>query len=160
MNWLALAGWGAKHESSPNTPSSPAHRPRLVQEAPDSTALMNLPEMIKQVRTLVSHSYFHLIPVLQFDLSALTQRSSSLDPSKLEYLNKHHLMNTWSTPQGLESLAERAHDQIKASFPARQVFPYKHVTSLTMKQPIYKYRLYQKCHCDSRGQMNYFIFCF
>jgi len=59
------------------------------------------------------------ITVNQFELSALTQRSSSLDSAKLEYLNKHHLMQTWSTPEGLHSLAERAHDGIKTAFPTR-----------------------------------------
>ncbi|KAG5636923.1 hypothetical protein H0H81_006356 [Sphagnurus paluster] len=114
LNWLALAGWGAKHEpaavpasaSDLASAGSGSHhpRPQLIQKAPDSTTLMTLPEMIKD-----------------FELSALTHRSSSLDPAKLEYLNKHHLMNTWSTPQGLESLAERAHDRVKAEFPTRCV---------------------------------------
>ncbi|KAG5643046.1 hypothetical protein DXG03_001624 [Asterophora parasitica] len=107
LNWLALAGWGAKHEiPSPDadisSTSAPTVRPQLIQKAPDSTTLMTLPEMINE-----------------FELSALTQRSSSLDPAKLEYLNKHHLMRIWSTPDGLETLAERAHDEIKAKFPTR-----------------------------------------
>ncbi|KAG6866144.1 hypothetical protein C0991_008097 [Blastosporella zonata] len=104
LNWLALAGWGAKHEvplptHSSEASSHPARHGKLLQNAPDSTSLMTLPEMIKE-----------------FELSALTQRSSSLDPMKLEYLNKHHLMRIWSTPDGLQSLAERAHDTIKAAF--------------------------------------------
>ncbi|KAF5376960.1 hypothetical protein D9615_007259 [Tricholomella constricta] len=104
LNWLALAGWGAKHETPPpSSDSSHSPRPQLMQKAPDSTTLMTLPEMIEE-----------------FELSALTHRSSSLDPSKLEYLNKHHLIKIWSTPDGLESLAERAHDQIKAAFPTSQ----------------------------------------
>ncbi|RDB27293.1 putative glutamate--tRNA ligase, mitochondrial [Hypsizygus marmoreus] len=103
LNWLALAGWGAKHDHGPDHEHSHTPKPRLVQEAPDSTRVMSLNEMINE-----------------FDLSALTQRSSSLDPSKLEYLNKHHLMREWSTPEGLEALAERAHDQVKAAFPTSQ----------------------------------------
>ena len=62
-----------------------------------------------------------LLIISQFELSALTQRSSSLDLAKLEYLNKHHLMQRWSTPEGLSSLAERAHDGIKTAFPTRYV---------------------------------------
>ncbi|GLB36805.1 putative class-I aminoacyl-tRNA synthetase family protein [Lyophyllum shimeji] len=105
LNWLALAGWGAKHETPPSSPTTTSHpaRPHLVQKAPDSTTLMTLPEMIDQ-----------------FELSALTQRSSSLDAMKLEYLNKHHLMRMWSTPEGLQALAEKAHDRVKAAFPASQ----------------------------------------
>ncbi|KAG6831645.1 hypothetical protein H0H92_008722 [Tricholoma furcatifolium] len=101
LNWLALAGWGAKHEMP--SPAEASHSPRhgrLLQLAPDSTHVMTLSEMIKE-----------------FELSALTQRSSSLDPAKLEYLNKHHLMRLWETPDGLQSLAERVHDEVKAAFP-------------------------------------------
>ncbi|KAF8879922.1 glutamyl-tRNA synthetase [Infundibulicybe gibba] len=104
LNWLALAGWGVRYESTPSGPiSHPSSHPRTLQEAPDSTSLMNLKELIDQ-----------------FDLSALTQRSSSLDSSKLEYINKHHLARAWSDPQGLTLLAERVHDQVKAAFPASQ----------------------------------------
>lgn len=49
----------------------------------------------------------------------MTHRSSSLDPAKLEYINKRHLMNAWSTPEGLEDLAEKVHDEIKDRFPTR-----------------------------------------
>lgn len=52
LNWLALAGWGAQHEV-PATPDAPhPSKPRLIQEAPDSTRIMTLPEMIQQVRKL------------------------------------------------------------------------------------------------------------
>lgn len=40
---------------------------------------------------------------------------------KLEYLNKHHLMRMWSTPEGLNALAEKTHDKVKAAFPARYI---------------------------------------
>ncbi|KAF8324958.1 hypothetical protein F5887DRAFT_1021355 [Amanita rubescens] len=121
LNWLALSGWGARRESiSPSTssstppsapppPSSPtahAHShistERQIQAAPDSTTVMPLNEMISQ-----------------FDLDALTHRSTSLDPGKLEYINKHHLMQAWSSPEGLHSLAERVHELIKTVFPHR-----------------------------------------
>ncbi|KAF8823996.1 hypothetical protein HHX47_DHR9000440 [Lentinula edodes] len=108
LNWLALAGWGAKHEatapitdgsdtdsSSSSRPSSP-HR---LEDAPDSTHLMTIDEMISD-----------------FDLSALTHRSSVLDGTKLEYINKHHLMRTWSTPEGLDKLANRVHGHLKDAF--------------------------------------------
>ncbi|KAG6890876.1 hypothetical protein C0992_012012 [Termitomyces sp. T32_za158] len=102
LNWLALTGWGAKHEMP--LPSDPTdHHPRhgkLLQQAPDSTTLMTLPQMINE-----------------FELTALTQRSSILDPAKLEYLNKHLLMGVWSTPDGLQTLAERAHSEVKGAFP-------------------------------------------
>ncbi|KAG6874159.1 hypothetical protein C0995_005577 [Termitomyces sp. Mi166 len=105
LNWLALAGWGAKHEVPPPSDISDptvyhSRHGKLSQHAPDSTTLMTLPEMIKE-----------------FELEALTHRSSSLDPNKLEYLNKHYLMRVWSTPDGLQSLAERAHSEVKAAFP-------------------------------------------
>lgn len=113
LNWLALAGWGAKHEatapitdgsdtdsSSSSRPSSP-HR---LEDAPDSTHLMTIDEMISD-----------------FDLSALTHRSSVLDGTKLEYINKHHLMRTWSTPEGLDKLANRVHGHLKDAFKSRLV---------------------------------------
>jgi hypothetical protein len=44
----------------------------------------------------------------QFNLSALTHQSTILDPQKLEYLNKNHLVETWSQRNdGLNSLANR-----------------------------------------------------
>ncbi|KAF8653560.1 hypothetical protein AX16_003897 [Volvariella volvacea WC 439] len=100
LNWLALAGWGAKHEP---TPSESHGSGRLVKEAPDSTRIMSLDELMAE-----------------FDLSALTQRSSSLDPSKLEYINKHHLMREYVTVDGRQRLAQRAHEHVKAAFPASQ----------------------------------------
>ncbi|KAF8341957.1 hypothetical protein F5887DRAFT_918944 [Amanita rubescens] len=61
-----------------------------ISPSSDSTTVMALHEMISQ-----------------FDLDALTHRSTSLDPGKLEYINKHHLMQTWSSPEGLHGLADR-----------------------------------------------------
>ena len=55
----------------------------------------------------------------QFDLTSLTHRRTVLDPMKLEYLNKHHLMRTMATDDGLTDLAERVHDTVKAAFPLR-----------------------------------------
>ncbi len=53
----------------------------------------------------------------------LTQRSSSLDPGKLEYLNRHHLMMQWTQEDGLQRLAERVHERVKETFPMRFVAP-------------------------------------
>ena len=55
----------------------------------------------------------------QFDLSVLTHRRTILDPSKLEYLNKNHLMETWSQPDGLNTLANRTIGLVKEAFPDR-----------------------------------------
>ncbi|KIY73144.1 glutamyl-tRNA synthetase [Cylindrobasidium torrendii FP15055 ss-10] len=97
LNWLALAGWGAKFSES----TSDGLEVRTKdQEAPDSTALMTLDDMIQN-----------------FDLSMLTQRSSGLDPSKLEYLNKHHIGRMRETEPGLQKLAEGIHQFVKEAFP-------------------------------------------
>ncbi|KAI0662347.1 glutamyl-tRNA synthetase [Cubamyces menziesii] len=90
LNWVALAGWGVQDAS----PSS-AHR-----QAPDSTTLMAMDEMIQN-----------------FDFSVLTHRRSVLDPVKLEYINKHYLMRLMSTPEGLRALAERAYPYVKDAYP-------------------------------------------
>ncbi|THU89363.1 hypothetical protein K435DRAFT_865340 [Dendrothele bispora CBS 962.96] len=71
LNWFALAGWGAH-----------APRPLQIQSAPESTRIMTRQELISE-----------------FNLSAITQRSSSLDATKLEYINKHHLMLKWRSSE-------------------------------------------------------------
>ncbi|KAF6758847.1 glutamyl-tRNA synthetase [Ephemerocybe angulata] len=100
LNWLALAGWGAKH--NPNDHPHPEGTPctHTHTDAPDSTAVYTLPELITE-----------------FDLSAVTHRNSSLDPMKLEYLNKQHLLRERGTPEGLRGVAERVHGYVKESFP-------------------------------------------
>jgi len=116
LNWLALAGWGARHEPHADLSSSAAdtttqsthagaHAPKPVQlqSAPDSTHIMTKQELISE-----------------FDLSAVTQRSSSLDATKLEYINKHHLMLRRENDEELKKMAERVHDSIKAKFPTSQ----------------------------------------
>lgn len=47
-----------------------------------------------------------------------------MDPSKLEYLNKNHLMETWSQPHGLNALADRVVGSVKEAFPDRCVCAY------------------------------------
>ncbi|KAI0078525.1 glutamyl-tRNA synthetase [Panus rudis PR-1116 ss-1] len=92
LNWLALAGWGTQRGSA-----SDAHSKK---SAPDSTAVMTLPELIEK-----------------FDLSSLTHRRSVLDPAKLEYLNKHHLMRKITgDAKTAQSLAEKVHGAVKERF--------------------------------------------
>ncbi|SJL04362.1 related to Glutamate--tRNA ligase [Armillaria ostoyae] len=98
LNWLALAGWGVTHEETSPESTSRTH----LKDAPDSTAVMSLPELIKS-----------------FDISVLTQRSSGLDVSKLEYINKHHLALAWASDEGMDVLAQRAHIHVKEAFPHR-----------------------------------------
>ncbi|EIW65117.1 glutamyl-tRNA synthetase [Trametes versicolor FP-101664 SS1] len=90
LNWLALAGWGVQDASA-----SASHK-----QAPDSTTLMSMEEMIRN-----------------FDFSVLTHRRSVLDPVKLEYLNKHHLMRLMTTSDGLRTLAERTQPYVKKTYP-------------------------------------------
>lgn len=120
LNWLALAGWGTishhkhDHDSSVSSSSSSSEDGR-VSPAPDSTTLMTLEELIKE-----------------FSLTALTHRRTVLDPIKLEYLNKHHLMKMMheelpdsqtsdssfsQMSPGLAALAEKAHPTVKDAFP-------------------------------------------
>lgn len=95
LNWLALAGWGVHHENGRASPTGAS-----PTQPPDSTTLMTLPELIDQ-----------------FDLSSLTHRRNVLDPAKLAYLNKHHLMRSWKSEQGIAFQARRVHDVVKAAFP-------------------------------------------
>ncbi|KAI0063242.1 glutamyl-tRNA synthetase [Artomyces pyxidatus] len=97
LNWLALAGWGVhgEHAASPSSTTS-----RSQNHAPDSTKVMSLAEIIQD-----------------FDLSALTHRRTVLDPFKLEYLNKHHLMKMYARDDELQALAERIHPLVKETFP-------------------------------------------
>ncbi|OJT08520.1 Glutamate--tRNA ligase [Trametes pubescens] len=90
LNWLALAGWGVQDASA-----SASHK-----QAPDSTTLMSMEEMIQN-----------------FDFSVLTHRRSVLDPVKLEYINKHHLMRLMTTSDGLRTLAERTQPYVKEAYP-------------------------------------------
>lgn len=42
-----------------------------------------------------------------------------LDPLKLEYLNKHHIMQKMNTLNDLHGLADRLHTPIKEAYPQR-----------------------------------------
>ena len=55
--------------------------------------------------------------VCQFELDALTHRRTTLDPAKLVFLNKQHLVRTRSTESGLHALALRAQRHITDAFP-------------------------------------------
>jgi len=102
LNWLILSGWGVSHSSpAPGTASN--SKSRSPNNVPDSTKIMTLAEMIDQ-----------------FDISAVTHRNTSLEASKLEYINKHHLMRVASTATGIQALAEKVHNQIRESFPRSQ----------------------------------------
>ncbi|OBZ78674.1 putative glutamate--tRNA ligase, mitochondrial [Grifola frondosa] len=101
LNWLALAGWGIQHEEVSSSSSSSLST--AGKQAPDSTAVMTLPDMVEA-----------------FDLSVITHRRSVLDPVKLEYLNKHHLMRVMESKDGFRTLAERAHVRVKEHFPDSQ----------------------------------------
>ncbi|KAG8220277.1 hypothetical protein J3R82DRAFT_1371 [Butyriboletus roseoflavus] len=95
INWLALAGWGqAARSPSDSIPTT---------RSPESMAILTLPELIEQ-----------------FDLASLTHRRQVLEPAKLEYLNKHHLMRSWKNDQGTLYHAHRIHGLVRASFPASQ----------------------------------------
>jgi glutamyl-tRNA synthetase len=54
-----------------------------------------------------------------FDLHLLTHRRSILDPVKLEYINRRHLILLAGTTDGLESLAHRVCHDVKKAFPQR-----------------------------------------
>ncbi|KAF9647742.1 glutamyl-tRNA synthetase [Thelephora ganbajun] len=103
LNWLALAGWGVKHDHSDGSSSS-------AKTAPNSTTVMTMQEMIQE-----------------FDLSALTHRRTILDPLKLEYLNKNHLMETWSQPRGLNALANRVIGSVEEAFPNSEYTTVDHI---------------------------------
>jgi hypothetical protein len=50
LNWLALAGWGVQHDLVGDASVSEASfRPHPHQDAPDSTMLMSLDELISEV---------------------------------------------------------------------------------------------------------------
>ncbi|KAG6332077.1 hypothetical protein ID866_7015 [Astraeus odoratus] len=98
LNWLALAGWGTQHDSNKKQSTSPNDL-----QAPESTAVMSLPELVEQ-----------------FDLRSLTHRRNILDPAKLEYLNKHHLMRHWQNEEATAHHARRIRELVKSAFPSSQ----------------------------------------
>ncbi|KAG8745467.1 Glutamate--tRNA ligase mitochondrial [Ceratobasidium sp. 414] len=100
VNWLALAGWNVhrqldpahKHEPSPETAKSP-----------------------KDVLTLAQL-------IESFDVSHLTHRRNILDPKKLEFLNRQHIMrkvSNFSNQDGEDetSVAQRAAKIIREAYP-------------------------------------------
>ncbi|PPQ71168.1 hypothetical protein CVT26_011029 [Gymnopilus dilepis] len=114
LNWAVLSGWGVSHAQNQaqgqnqdqtqhaavveeNGQSTPAHA-KGSNFVPDSTQIMTLDEMIEQ-----------------FDISALTHRNTILEASKLEYINKRHLMRRASTREGLKVLAGKRSDRYSIS---------------------------------------------
>ncbi|KAJ7274523.1 hypothetical protein B0H12DRAFT_1089103 [Mycena haematopus] len=117
LNWLALAGWGTQHETeasleleeSQSESASPAaetlastseKHPRTIKEAPERTKVMDMDELISE-----------------FDISAITHRSSSLDPGKLAFLNRQHLLRSASTPSGMTDIAGRVREWMNETRP-------------------------------------------
>ncbi|KAF5312707.1 hypothetical protein D9619_003696 [Psilocybe cf. subviscida] len=107
LNWVLLSGWGVAHKDDATTPSASSPTPAGTKPSskdpsfvPDSTAIMNLREMVNN-----------------FDLSAITHRNTILDPRKLEYMNKRHVLRRTTTPEGLHDAAAQIHDRIKDAFP-------------------------------------------
>jgi len=107
LNWLALAGWGTQHETETSaeieatksesaapaaeTPASASEKhPRTTKEAPESTKVMDMDELVSE-----------------FDISAITHRSSSLDAGKLAFLNRQHLLRSAASPTGMADVAGR-----------------------------------------------------
>ncbi|KAF7330452.1 tRNA-synt-1c domain-containing protein [Mycena venus] len=106
LNWLALAGWGTQYEVETSPELEPAKsqsalpaempasgnekHPRATKEAPESTKVMDMDELISE-----------------FELSAITHRSSSLDPGKLAFLNRQHLLRSAATPTRMADVASR-----------------------------------------------------
>jgi len=114
LNWLALTGWGATQ--SPTTAALQRGQSSIkkAKQPPSSTDIFDLQELIKN-----------------FDITALTNRRTILDSSKLDILNRRHLQREASTTDGLMELSKRALELIKRQFPyaktdgliVRDVFP-------------------------------------
>jgi len=94
VNWLAIAGWGRQSSSapSPNGSSPGSSKPKLD--------VLTMNELINE-----------------FELTSLTQRRTILDPGKLAFLNRQHLVLKSSTPGDLEALTSRAEVFVKQSYP-------------------------------------------
>lgn len=69
-----------------------------------------------------NHSVLLTFLLLKFSISALTHRNTILEGAKLEYINKRHLMRQVHQPNGLQTLAEKVHQEIKEVFPHRYDF--------------------------------------
>ncbi|KAL4069213.1 hypothetical protein J3A83DRAFT_4095337 [Scleroderma citrinum] len=100
LNWLALAGWGIPHDQGKRRSPSPASN---GSQGPESTSVMTLSDLIDQ-----------------FDLGSLTHRRNILDPAKLEYLNKHHLMRSLQSEETTAHHADRIRELVKSAFPSSQ----------------------------------------
>ncbi|EAU93648.2 glutamyl-tRNA synthetase [Coprinopsis cinerea okayama7 len=131
LNWLALAGWGARHDHSASEESSSSGSSTTSSEAPDSTAIYSLPELINE-----------------FDIHSVTHRNSSLDPMKLEYINKHHLLRQRSTPEGFDALAERAPYTNKEMIKRAVVLLEGRLTNLK-ELPIHVFYLFEEPNLES-----------
>ncbi|KAF9649054.1 Nucleotidylyl transferase [Thelephora ganbajun] len=59
-------------------------------------------------------------------------RDNPTDPSKLEYPNKNHLMETWSQPHGLNVLVNRAIGPVKEAFPDSEYTTMDHIKQVIL----------------------------
>ncbi|KAJ6577199.1 hypothetical protein B0H19DRAFT_1118602 [Mycena capillaripes] len=112
LNWLALAGWGTQYElENPElepvveTPAVAGEKlPRTAKEAPESTKVMDIDELISE-----------------FDISAITHRSSSLDQGKLAFLNRQHLLRSATTPAAMTDVARRVRAWMSETKPLGEI---------------------------------------
>ncbi|CAK5269221.1 unnamed protein product [Mycena citricolor] len=99
LNWLALPGWGGQHDEA--VQPEDAHQ---AKDAPLSTQVMNMDQL-----------------QAEFELSALTHRSSSLDPGKLAFLNRQHLLLKAASPEGLTDVALNVRRWMVDNLPLGQI---------------------------------------
>ena len=78
---------------------------------------MTLSELIEQVCLLLVS--LRCLTIGKFDLGSLTHRRNILDPAKLKYLNKHHLMRSVQSDQATARHARRTQEFVKSAFPLR-----------------------------------------
>ncbi|KAF8329115.1 glutamyl-tRNA synthetase [Cantharellus anzutake] len=88
LNWLALAGWSRSHDDESQV------QERKVSVGTTSTA----PDDVLALDELIQ----------KFDLASLTHRKNILDPTKLAYLNRHHLQIQLSRPQTRIAIVRKA----------------------------------------------------
>ncbi|KAJ6513395.1 hypothetical protein C8R45DRAFT_345733 [Mycena sanguinolenta] len=118
LNWLALAGWGTQqdaeafpeldesrsHSASASAGATASMSEKTTKEAPESTKVMDMDELISE-----------------FEISAITHRSSSLDPGKLAFLNRQHLLRSADTPTAMANVAGRVRDWMNETRPLGEI---------------------------------------
>ncbi|KAF7375017.1 tRNA-synt-1c domain-containing protein [Mycena sanguinolenta] len=120
LNWLALAGWGTQQEAelspelaelrsqsasaSEEAASMSEKHSSATKAAPESTKVMDMDELISE-----------------FEISAITHRSSSLDPGKLAFLNRQHLLRSAGTPTSMADVAARVREWMNETRPLGKI---------------------------------------